>query len=431
MFPSRVTLHESFEVTGKWWLPEKPESQIHGTLRFASDSLTLILSGNFTDRPIDGIVRYDFERYAVVHGESDEGRRFTLLDVRVNETAARTVYSAIYLLVGCHSPAQLSIKSISFACSRLDVFVNRIGFAVEHDDPGIGFRNLKATFSKPDKIDFRIDAIQANLQLDSGLNVGRAGGGTKLTLTGYSFFDLTPDVPQSLDYFMQNVWRLCYLLTLLMDESVSPEWFRVETDDTATEQWLVYRTCKPRSDTDSAVSPLPLLYYGHCHSEFSCILDKWFSASDIFVSAIHLFINARRGGSPIIEPRFLTAIQGVEVFSRALSPSRETLANRMRALFAMLQPATCGCICVVQDNFIKGTVATRNYFTHYADDLRANALRGVELAWMTEKLLMLLRILLLKHIGIEESLIVERVKSHPMLMQHIFIWEQFRESVAD
>jgi hypothetical protein len=479
MIPTRLTLDDSFEAVGKWWLPEKPETILHGSVKFSSDCLTLILSGGFKNRPMDGTIARDFERYPVVHGLSDDGKQISLLNVIVTDTSGnlqettQTECSAIHLLVGGHAPAvgEFKLKSMSFGCSHLDAFLNRIGFSVDIQGTDIDFRGLTAAFTKPENIDFRIEAITAKLQIDSELSIRRRAGGTSLTLVANSFFDLTPDVPQSLDYFIRNVWRLCYLLTLLTNESVSPEWIRVETENSSAEQWLLYRSIKRRSNGQSDVSALLLLQYGHCHAEFPGILDKWFSASDALVSAIHLFMNAQRNNGPSLEPRFLTATQGVEAFSRATTSSfympedqyrtevapalvdaipevvcshhRESLIKRIQfanehsfrkritSLLKSLSSLATDCVCASVQNFMDGLVDTRNYLTHYPDALRPKALTGVDLSWATEKLLMLLRILLLKHIGIKEDLIALRVKSHPMLMQHILIWKQFRESLSD
>ncbi len=41
---------EEFEYKGKWWLPDKPEKQISGTLRFnPTDGAVLELIGSFKD----------------------------------------------------------------------------------------------------------------------------------------------------------------------------------------------------------------------------------------------------------------------------------------------------------------------------------------------------------------------------------------------
>ncbi len=42
-------LDDEFERTGRWWLPDKPEDQLHGTLRYSQSQIELELSGTFDD----------------------------------------------------------------------------------------------------------------------------------------------------------------------------------------------------------------------------------------------------------------------------------------------------------------------------------------------------------------------------------------------
>jgi hypothetical protein len=44
---------------------------------------------------------------------------------------------------------------------------------------------------------------------------------------------------------------------------------------------------------------------------------------------------------------------------------------------------------------------------------------------------MLLRILLLRELGIEEPMIVERLREHPRLMQYIHLQQKHPECIAD
>jgi hypothetical protein len=42
-------LKDPFEETGQWWVPEKPDDKIYGTLRYSPTDIELVLSGTLDD----------------------------------------------------------------------------------------------------------------------------------------------------------------------------------------------------------------------------------------------------------------------------------------------------------------------------------------------------------------------------------------------
>lgn len=66
-----------------WWLPEQPEVQIPGTLRFDATGLELVLRGSFgqPERVSDSVVKTEpkEEVLPLLHGRSTDGRSITLI----------------------------------------------------------------------------------------------------------------------------------------------------------------------------------------------------------------------------------------------------------------------------------------------------------------------------------------------------------------
>ena len=81
-----LNLGENGEWAGMWWLPDAPEQQVPGVLRYNSnDGLSLTLIGAFEDRimsnPAPGKTVFHKGRrtWDVVHGAAEQ-REITLLD---------------------------------------------------------------------------------------------------------------------------------------------------------------------------------------------------------------------------------------------------------------------------------------------------------------------------------------------------------------
>lgn len=60
-------------------------------------------------------------------------------------------------------------------------------------------------------------------------------------------------------------------------------------------------------------------------------------------------------------------------------------------------------------------VDARNFWTHHPLDAADAPLKGRDLATMNMRLKVLLHIVLLKEVGFDETLIVERIRNHPSL----------------
>lgn len=474
--PTSYPLDDTFEATGRWWLPDAPEQTLPGTLSFSPDDICLSLHGAFHEPSLQelGVVRNDFERIPVVHGMAEGGRKFTLLNVIVTERnhnlreTTSSKCSAIYLLVGTHTDSfdKLTIRSLSFGCACLEQFLNDLRFSMTERRASGEFDGLEVEFARPPAQSFRCDPISTTFAFDSDLLVSDAR--TSLTLRAFSLVSVRPDEPQSLDWYMKTIWSYCYLLTLLTDEQVRPTWIQMSLNSDGPDDWLLYRTAGSRRKKEEP-SSLLLFYFAHIQDGFKAVLERWFSSSDAMRSAIHLFIDARNGRGESLQGRFLNSTQSLEAFSRATSASsymleadysqvvsvlnsaipvslgsdhRTSLKNRIKYgnehsfrkrvtnLLASLSADGTECVCKSPDQFVGGIVETRNFLTHYTDELRPKALTGVPLSWACERLVMLLRILLLKHVGIDESLVIQRLKQHPRLMQYMWLYKSFPESVA-
>lgn len=80
--------------------------------------------------------------------------------------------------------------------------------------------------------------------------------------------------------------------------------------------------------------------------------------------------------------------------------------------------------------FSLGIADTRNYYTHFTDELRPKALPPVPMYWASEKLSFLMRIVLFRYLGMAEEVIVERMSEHHRLSQRIFYSKEHPEVMA-
>jgi hypothetical protein len=472
MRKSEFMLHDEFEVPGEWWLPDAESEKLYGTLRYCQSEIELEVSGTFDDvsLPDQPAGASRFKDHACIHGLSNDGQKFSLLRAHAISLSATTKYSAFHVIADKHIPAlgDLKLREVSFYCRHLEVFIARRLFAVNTDGQGENFKSLSVQYVQPPKIEWRIEEIGSSLAIQASLNRSSSPYEQWHKLHARSFVTVTPDSPQDLDWFIRRIWRFCYLLTLVTDEVVWPTGVEVCLDGDKYPGWHLYKSAKTIDDAEH-VTPVFLFHLGHLLDNFGGILSKWYSVSETMLDAIHLTMDAQRNPEHSTHGRFLLLAHAVEVFSRAttsseyMSPAdyeavktamksaipaivershRDSLKKRIeygneysfhkrvRTLIQSLSPAAQEIVCRDPVAFSRGISDTRNYYTHFTDELRLKTLSPPAMYWASEKLSFLVRIVLLRYLGIEEDVIVARMKGHHRLLQRIFYSQEHPECTS-
>lgn len=464
-------LDTPFSFTGHWWLPDKPDHSIVGTITYSGENTLLELSGTFREPNQSDLSIDSFERVPVIHGISNDGVRCTLvknfptaLSYNIGGRGPSTcAYSAIYVIIGANLLLPITFKSMEIYSSAFDEIAARNHFAVEFPDEPDPMQ-VKVSHGRPVIYRFPIPSRDATLSLGTRSNFrpGRA----EFAITTSEYFDIDVQTTQPLDWFIVQTWHLCYLFSLLSDDIVSPRQLICHTANGDGAMSLIYQHRKSHDKREPSAPPL----FGMADvlEQFGTIANTWFTASDTLTTAIHLFMHAHRYADADAEARFLTVAQALEVFSRAKGhaeylPSSQwtpfaeqivgcipteiradhrsslktrirygnefSLRKRVTLLLDSLGPDAKAIVCKSPDAFVNGIVSTRNYLTHYTDELRAEALKLADLAWACDRVLMLLRLLLFKELGIDETMACKRIQDHPRLLQHIHLYRKYRECV--
>ena len=95
----------SFEYVGKWYLPDNPEDELYGTLRFTPEGGALLeLFGVFERKTVNR--KYPMLEPNVILGNSSNGKSITLLGCSETRTQlplnseGESTFQAKYILVG-------------------------------------------------------------------------------------------------------------------------------------------------------------------------------------------------------------------------------------------------------------------------------------------------------------------------------------------
>jgi hypothetical protein len=472
MRKTEFMLDDKFEVAGEWWLPETQTERLFGTLRYSPSEIELEVSGTFEDVSLSDQLAGSskFKDHACIFGLTHDRQRFTLLRAHAISLSTTTKYSAFHVVADKHVPGlgDFKLREVSFYCRHLDVFIARGLFAVNTEGQKEDFKSLTVQYVQPPKIGWRIEEIGSSLAIQTSLNCSSSPYEQWHKLHARSFVTITPDSPQNLDWFIRQIWRFCYLLTLVTDEVVSPTGVELFLVDDKYPGWHLYKSAKGRDD-DEHVTPVFLFHLGHLLDNFGRMLNTWYSVSETMLDAIHLTMDAQRNPEHSNQGRFLLLAHAIEVVSRAITSSEymnpadyETVKSKMKAaipenvvrahrdslkkkidygneysfhkrvkmLIQSLSPAAQEIVCRDPTAFSRGISDTRNYYTHFTDELRAKTLSPVAMYWASEKLSFLMRIVLFRYLGIDEEVIVKQMKGHHRLLQRIFYSKEHPECTS-
>ena len=200
-----------------------------------------------------------------------------------------------------------------------------------------------------------------------------------------------------------------------------------------------------------------LFEYKEIKSSLATVFEKWFNICDQLEPVISLLLEVFKKGAKMNEIHFLNIMHGIESFHRRLrsnakrpqvefdqlimdilesSPNEHqawlkeklafanepSLKERLESLFSEVNPSILSHLFPQYKKLIIQAKDTRNYFTHYSSSLKKKALDGKELYHLSERLKLLLLVLLLKETGFDDtqsSKII--IDSSHFLFNHIIV----------
>ena len=131
--------------------------------------------------------------------------------------------------------------------------------------------------------------------------------------------------------------------------------------------------------------------------------------------------------SKIVSPDLAEDLDGLKNLRERLNGglpyiNEKSLRSRIKEAFGSLSAGECDLISDNTQKLISRAVDTRNYLTHFSEELQAKSLTGLELYKASEGLKILIILLMLDELGIEEATRIKLIKENPAL--------QYKQSYA-
>lgn len=449
---------EEFEYKGRWWLPDKPEKQITGTLSFTpGEGAILDLIGSFKDAKKAGSM---LESAEVILGRASNIGDITLykcFENKLSYSPAGFQTSSFYanmIFIGAHfqKSEDIKFKSISVHYLHLDEWANISGFDIQSlPDGGIVIK-----YKLPEPIKIRIDddcevCIITRAEFSPHHVVQKDA-----TIKQRTYIKIETSEEKSFEEYEGMMYQIQNFLSLGVWESVYP--LAIEGITEANMKKTKYGTYFPPVKISYELIDIPkvsktllpwdmLFTFEDISDRFDIFLRNWFGTADLLKPTYDLYFGTLCNPRMYREYHFLSLIQAIESFHRRryggeylsdddykeihnvlvnvipdvvkkdfknsleskLKYGNEfSLRKRLKEIFNEYQNEIPGLFIQNKGAFIKKVVDTRNYLTHYDKDLKECAASGIDIFHLTYELKMLLEICLLRELGFSSEEIKDR-----------------------
>lgn len=467
---------DRFQHKGEWWLPETPDKTVHGVLTHDEDETTLDLFGSLRDEDFrtKGEVKIP-QPTPVIYGNmesvgpctlyknSGQGERMQLFG---KTTSSK--WRAGVLFVGAHvaDPVAFEFTDWTAAYTGLEEWTGYHPFLPsEEKREGDKLVEVSARYVVPPEISIQIDSLGAKLESTFGLRT--SGNMYRSQNWEHTFYlILRPDRPKSFDWFFASCRDIQNFLLLCIGEPIYPKCIVAHADlpgwdgEIRSKDIQVYYHYSHRKEhglRPSADMLMPLRSIAHMLPQ---MVNHWFAKAEKLRDVYNLFFGTFYNSTLFLESAFLSLTQALETYSRSVRDARYvepdeyqmiaasliaaippgtppdlkqslrsrikygneySLRKRLTEILGSLEPETVKLICNDPKRFANRIVDTRNYLTHYTNELKADAVRGAELYIANLRLQLLLTILLCKELGIIESSLCEVLKQNPKWLQIIHL----------
>lgn len=343
-----LNLDESAEWAGLWWLPDDPNEQIPGVLRYEpEDGLMLSLIGAFEDRiisnPSFGVVTFHegHRTWDVIHGAAEQ-REITLLGCIPNSSKRtigarvkspdKQIIMATTALIGAHvngedeemfSSVEVSIEDLGLwaASSVFDGVLQ----APDGKPDGSGSISVKPAEAQS----IVVNGTEFHLSHRHTLPFfDQRRGGTIGRMRDTAFVRIVPTDPFSLSGALGAASLVQDLIALATHRAAGVIWLRVELAEAAS--MPRGDRPEPRRNADVLYSPSALGKHDakavdHHRVFFTCasfpfeeVVPRWCEAHGRLQAATNMILGLRYAPARYVENNLLTAVGAAEVLHRGL-----------------------------------------------------------------------------------------------------------------
>ena len=319
-----------FSVASHWWLPERPDDRIAGTINYENGAIRVELLGTLESCSVLDI-DVELPLIPIVHGESFNDR-FTLLNCRTvgqnsrfgitnPGSAVKSTLDVSIAMVGAIFP---NVSSLQFNCAAvrfhgLESWVN--DNPVTRRIPAPNDQGFDRSYALPDDRVIPSSTDNSTLTISSQYQSTMIGRDDTFTFQNVLF--LESNSPLGHKWFLERANSLSSLLSFLTGRQTGISHFSLETPTNSDDANNSPASCRVYVrhfpfEPKNELGILDMRYsYPMLVDRFPVIVDKWLSRSDQLETAFDLVAGAQLDKDLPVRFQFLNLIHALECLDRA------------------------------------------------------------------------------------------------------------------
>jgi len=459
-----MRLEEPYVKTGYFWLPEREDRKIPGTLTISDGgNIELEVVGLFDDS-IESLNGEDDLSRIIGHIETDglvtlDSCFYTKKNISFGGISkSKVCVNRVLSGVAYEKDEPFTFNSLSFSVDCFDEWIGVSGIQVDRD-----WDNRKATitYEPPSDISYCLDNGM-QLEICFAYTFPGSASTTEAKITQRAYFKLTSEKLKSLSDFTEVAFKLTNLMCFAIDATVTLKNVTAKSSEIQREVGKgkyhpvpinVYYPSIPFSEQVPSKSWHQMLFgYGQIKSNAQEVFNNWINAYDVISPALSLYFSTKIGAQKYLDGKFLALAQGLETYHRRTSDEKlmepnefeylistvaencpeehlEWLNGRLmhgneinlgKRLKRIIEPFK-GRLgnSTERSKLLRKIVDTRNYLTHYDVALKARAAQGRDLWVLCLKMEVIFQLHFLKVIGFSNKEIDSVVENCYPLKQKI------------
>jgi len=443
-----MRIEEEYRKVGYFWLPENPDKKIPGTLTIFNGGKIELEIVDLFDDIIKSLNGEDDLSRIIGHVEKDElvtldDCFYTNKSISFGGISKSLIHVNLVLSgVAYDKEEEITFNTLSFSVDCMDEWVGISGIKVLTD-----YENMTTTINYEPQGSFSYSLANGmRLEVCFAYTLPGFPNITEAKITQRAYFKLSSEEPRPLNDFTTTAYKITNLLCFAIDTTVSLKTLAATSNEiqqcfvngnSYPVPIYVYYKSIPFSEKVSKVNWHQMIFtFGVIKENAEDVFNKWISAYDTLAPALGLYFSTKIKAQKYLEGKFLALAQGLETYHRRTSNEKlmddsefeelvksimkhcpegkaEWLQGRLKhgneinfgkRIKKIIEPFKehIGS-SRARSKIIQKIVDTRNYLTHYDEDIEPEAAKGRDLWVLCLKMEAIFQLHFLKVIGFTEE----------------------------
>ncbi|NBB07419.1 HEPN domain-containing protein [Pseudomonas monteilii] len=450
-----MRIEEEYLRSGFFWIPGEEHSKIPGKLSVTDGGvIELEIIGHFNN-DISSIQDYKLPR---IVGDVEKDGLVTLDNCFYKNKniafggVSKSIVAVNKMLAGAawDIDEPITFNTFHFSIDCLEEWVGISGIKINTDHIN---KRSTIVYQSPENITLPLDNGMT-LEICFSSRLPAQANTAEATISQKVYFKLISPKLIELDQFTTAAFKITNLMCFATDEIVSLKHVSATSTDL---QELIEDQRYP--------APISLYYQSHpfsikkpkknwremlfcftsIHSNAQQVFNNWFNAYEYLEPAINLYFSTKTGGHKYLEGKFLALAQGLETYHRRTSNTtlmnpeifekvtsqilescpechRDWLEGRIKhgnevnlgkRLKSIIEPFKDHLgTSAKRSKMLRQIVDTRNYLTHYSENLSDISATGTDLWNLCMKMEVIFKLHFLKVIGFTSDEISSIIENH-------------------